>query len=99
VQIAPEHSEAVRKGAGMHMEEWLLLDWITLHAANISPWHAEPPAPIETHFAHTERALWNRTAMAARVTTQASFVKRFHKLRRSILRPRGEDGFQSRHLY
>ena len=41
VQIAAEHAEAVRERAGVRVEERLLLDRIALHAADVSPRHAQ----------------------------------------------------------
>ena len=65
VQIAAEHAEAVRERAGVGVEERLLLDRIALHAADVAPRHAQRSALVEAHLADADRAVGQRTAMAA----------------------------------
>ena len=47
------------------MEKRLLLHWIALHSADISPGHVQLSAVIESHLAHTWLAFRNRTAVSA----------------------------------
>ena len=70
VQIASKHPEAVRERAGLRVKEWLLLDGITLNAAHIAPGHEQTSAFVEPHLADANRALRQRTAVAARVAAQ-----------------------------
>ena len=70
VQIASKHPEAVRERAGLRVKEWLLLDRITLNAAHIAPGNEQTSAFVEPHLADANRALRQRTAVAARVAAQ-----------------------------
>ena len=72
VQIAAEHAEAVGERAGIRVEERLLLDRIALHAADVAPRHAAAGRRVEAHLADADRAVGQRTAVAARVAAQTA---------------------------
>src|SRR2546428_4405357 len=61
----------------MRVKERLLLDRIALHAADVAPRHHEASVVVESHFADADRPRWQRTAMAARITTQPAIRERF----------------------
>ena len=65
MQVAPEHSKAVRQGSRVRMKERFFLNWIALNPAHVSPWNVELPPLIESHLADTCLSFWNRTAMPA----------------------------------
>src|SRR5690349_20441711 len=65
MQIASQHAKAVSQGTGISMEKRLLLDRITLHAANVSPWNIQLAVFVEANLADTRLALGNGTAMSA----------------------------------
>ncbi len=96
VQIAAEHAEAVGERARMHVKERLFLDRVALHAARIAPRHHQPPALVEAHLAHAERALGNLAVVAARVAVHPVVVETVIEL--AFARARGEDVFQSCHV-
>ena len=80
VQIAAEHAEAVGERARMRVEERLLLDRIALHAADVSPRHAQTSALVEADLADADRALGQRAAVAAGEASQAAVGQRFVEL-------------------
>lgn len=59
------------------MEKGLLLDRITLHAADISPGNVKLPAAVVTNFADSGLALWDRTTMPAGKAAHPVAIKRF----------------------
>src|SRR6266498_3273487 len=95
MQIATEHPEAVRQGAGMRMKERLLLDRIALDAADITPRHLEPSTLVEAHLAHADRAVGQGAAMPARVAAQPAVGKRLVQL--TVARLARQDLSQGRH--
>ena len=88
VQIAAEHAEAVGERAGIRVEERLLLDRIALHAADVAPRHAQPAALVEAHLADADRALGQRTAVAAGVAAQAAVAAARRRARPRAFRAR-----------
>ena len=64
----------------MRVEERLLLDRIALHAADVAPRHQQPAALVEAHLADADRALGQRTAVAARVAAQPAVGQRVVQL-------------------
>src|SRR5687767_13679587 len=77
MQIAPEHAEAVGQRAGPRMKERLLLDWIALHAGDISPRDAQRPALVVADFADADGAGRDAAVVAARVTAHPVLVETF----------------------
>ena len=80
MEIAPKHSEAVGQGPGISVEKRLLLDGVALNAANISPRDIQRPAAVVTNLANSRLTVWNRTAVAASVTTHTIAIELFVKL-------------------
>ena len=97
VEIAPEHSEAERKGARAGVEEWLLLDWIALHAADVAVGHVQRPAAIEAHLADAKRAVGNRALVTAGVAAQAAAFDPLDELGRGLDRSHFEHLGEGRH--
>src|SRR4029079_8599382 len=64
----------------MRVKERLLFNRIALHGAHVPPRDAQPAAFVETDLAHTDCALGQRTAVAARGTPEAAVGKRLIKL-------------------
>ena len=75
VQIAPEHSEAVGQRAWMCVKERLLLNRITLNAANVAPRDHQAAVAVIADLADTNRAFRQRTAVAAGITPQPTVGK------------------------
>src|SRR5918999_4878334 len=96
MQIAAEHAETIGKRTGMDMEERLLLDWIALNAAGISPRHHQPSGGVEPHLAHAEGAWRNLAVVAARIAVHPLVVHRGIQV--AFSRPRRERIVQCRHL-
>jgi len=67
VEIAPEHPEAVRQRARVHVKKRLLLDRIALHTAGVSPRDPEPAIAVEAHLADAYRAVRDSAVVAAGV--------------------------------
>jgi hypothetical protein len=80
MEVAPKHSEAVGQGPGISVEKRLLLDGIALHSADVSPRDIESSAAIVTNLANSRLTVWNRTAVAASVTTHTIAIELFVKL-------------------
>ena len=80
MKVAPKHTEAVGQGTRISVEERLLLDRITLHAAHVSPRNIQRSAAIVTNLANSRLTVWNRTAVAASVTTHTIAIELFVKL-------------------
>ena len=72
MQVAAEHPEAVRQRARVRVEKRLLLDGVALHAADVTPRHHQTSALVEADLADADRAVRQRTAVAARVAAQAA---------------------------
>ena len=68
VQIASQHSEAVRQSARIGVKKRLLLDGIALDPADVSPRHIESTAAVVAHFADSGLPLRDGAAMAAGIT-------------------------------
>ena len=62
------------------MEERLLLDWIALHAANVSPGDVESSAAVVPHFADTDLTIGNGATVPTGEATHAVAIKPFIKL-------------------
>jgi hypothetical protein len=62
------------------VEEWLLLDGITLHATDIAPWNIQRPTAVITNLAHAGLTVGNRACVAAGVTAHPIAVQFFVKL-------------------
>ena len=75
MKIAAQHAEAVSESAGMGVEEWLLLDGITLGSGNVSPGNVERAAAVVAHFADAGLAVGDGTAVAARETANPAMVE------------------------
>lgn len=75
VQIAAEHAEAVGEGAGIGVEERLLLNGIALHASGVSPGDVERTAAIEADFADSGLTFGNGTTMSAGKTADSIVVE------------------------
>jgi hypothetical protein len=73
VQIAAEHTKAVGERTGVDVKEWLLLDWIALHAADVPPRHVQGSTFVEPNLAHTDRAIRDTTLMTACMTANGVF--------------------------
>lgn len=58
------------------MEERLFLDWVALHATNVSPWHIQLPALVVADFANPRLAFRNGTAVSACETADAITLDR-----------------------
>jgi hypothetical protein len=59
------------------VKERLLLDGIALHSPDVSPRDVELPATIEAHLADARLSVRNRTAVPARVASQAIAIELF----------------------
>jgi hypothetical protein len=57
-----------------------LLDGIALHPADVSPRDIQRSAAIVTNFTDPRLPVWNRTAMAAGVTTHTITIELFVKV-------------------
>ena len=75
MKIATQHSEAVGQRARVSVKEWLLFDWIALHAAHVSPRHVESAAPVVTHLANSRLTLWNWTAVSTGKTAHSIAIE------------------------
>src|SRR5215469_1509452 len=75
VRIAAQHSKAVRQGAGVGVEEWLLFDRVALHSAGVAPRNVQGPASVVANLADTRLALWDRAAVTTGKTAHAVAVK------------------------
>src|SRR5579872_3012647 len=75
MQIASQHSEAVGQRARVGVKERLLLDGITLHAADVSPRYIQRAAAVVPHFANAGLSLRDGAAMPACVTADAVAIK------------------------
>ena len=51
VEIAAQHAEGQRVGAGQHVEEGLFLDRVALQAGHVAPGHAQLAVLVEAHLA------------------------------------------------
>ena len=80
MEVAPQHSEAVGQGSGIGVKKRLFLDGIALHSADISPRDIQRSAAIVTNFTDPRLPVWNRTAVAASVTTHTITIELFVKL-------------------
>lgn len=76
MQIATQHSEAVRERSGRSVKERLLLDGIALHSGNVTERNVELAAAIEAYFADSRLPFLNRTAMTARKAANAAVAAR-----------------------
>ena len=72
VEIASEHAKTVSERSGVRVKEGLLLDRIALHAADITPWHEKATALVEPDLANANRAVGQRTAVAAGVAAKST---------------------------
>src|SRR6185503_10015463 len=70
VQIASEHPERQRIGAGIDVEEGLFLGRVALQRAHVAPRHTQLAALVEAHLADAPPALVDQAAVAAGVTAQ-----------------------------
>ena len=77
VEIAAEHSEAVREGSGMSVKKGLLFDGIALHSGDVSPGHVERATLIEPNFANARLPFVNGAAVSASVAANAIAIERF----------------------
>ena len=75
MEIATQHSKAVSQGTGKGGEEGLFLNWITLYPSHITPGNQQFSIAIESHPAHSEVAVWDRTTMSAGKATQPISVQ------------------------
>ena len=91
VEIAAEHPEAEREGAGPGVKERLLLDRIALNPADVAPRHMEPPASVEPYLAHAHGPVGDWAFVAARVTAEPIPGNGLDELRRCLSRPDLED--------
>ena len=95
MKVAAEHAEAVGQRAWISVEERFLFDRITLDAGDIPPRHAQAAALVEANLADAHGALWNRAAMAARMTANpllagGACVESLHQFWGGVPRPRAE---------
>jgi hypothetical protein len=65
VQVASQHAEAVGERAGISMEEWLLLNRVALHSADIAPRHVKLPALVVANLANTGLTFGNGATVSA----------------------------------
>src|SRR5579872_5308229 len=65
MQVTTQHAEAVGERPGISVEKRLLLDWIALHATDVTPRDIERPTAVIANLAHSGLAVGNRTAVAA----------------------------------
>ena len=80
VKVASKHSEAIGQRARIGMEEWLLLDGVTLHSADISPGDVEGPTEVVADFANAGLAVWDGATMSASEAAHAIAVELLVKL-------------------
>ncbi len=92
MQVAAEHPEAVGQRARHDVEERFLLDRVALHAADVAPRRVEIAAAVEAYLADADRAVGDRTAVAAREAADAAVAQRFvdHGLSRAGRQQIGE---------
>ena len=64
----------------MGVEEWFLLDGITLGSGGVSPGNVERAAAVVANLADTGLPFGNRAAMSARKATHTITVKPFVKI-------------------
>src|SRR5216684_4928023 len=81
VQVAAQHSETVGEGSRVGVEEWLLLDRVTLNSSDIAPGNIERATVIEANLADTGLSLGNRAAMAAGIAAYPIAIQLFPKSR------------------
>ena len=77
MQVASQHAETVGERSGIGVKKRLLLHWIALHAADVSPGYIQLAAAIEANFADTELAFGNRAAMATGVAAHPVAIEFF----------------------
>src|SRR6267142_5175794 len=77
MQVAPQHSEAIGQRSGMGVEEGLLLDRVTLHAAHVSPGDVQGAPAVEPYLAYSGLAVRNRAAVSAGVTAHPATLVDF----------------------
>ena len=65
MEIAPHHPEGQRVGAGIDMEERLLLDRIALHAGDVAERDAQLAVLVEAHAANAVAPGADQAAVAA----------------------------------
>jgi len=101
MQIAAEHSEAVREGAGVGVKEGLFLDGIALHSGNVAPGNVERTTMVKTNFANAGLAFWNRATVSTGVATHSIAVELFPKCGVGFADAvvRGKNILQSGHVY
>ena len=80
VEVASQHAEAVGQRARVGMEERLLLNWIALYSADVSPGNVELAALVVADLAHAGLALKDGTTMSTGKTTNAIAINRLVKL-------------------
>ena len=79
VKIAAQHSEAVGEGAGMGVEERLLLHGIALGSGGVSPGDIEGAAAVVADFADSGLAFGDGAAVSAGEAAEAVVAELFDK--------------------
>src|SRR6266540_2529077 len=77
VEVATEHSKCQCITSRHHMEEWFLLDRVTLQRGDISPWHAQFPTFIEAHLTNPALPLADLAAMSACIAFDCIVIEFF----------------------
>ena len=77
MQVAAQHAEAERAGAGQRVKERLLLDGIELQRAYVAIGDVELACAVVAHLADARESGGDGTAMAAGVTTDAAGIQFF----------------------
>src|SRR5208283_4248281 len=67
MKIAALHAEAVSESTTIRVEERLLLNWVTLYPANITPGSVERSAAVEADFANPGLPVGDGAAMSAAI--------------------------------
>src|SRR5437588_8878775 len=86
VQVAAEHAEGERVGAGEDVEEGLLLGRVALEGGDVVCGNQQATALVEAHLADAALAFVNQTAVAARVAAQTAAPEALGQLLRALCR-------------
>src|SRR4051812_29950753 len=98
MQVASQHAKAVSEGARNGVEERLLLNWVTLDAANVPPWNVQLAAAVVANLADSCLALGNGAGVSAGVAAEAIAIEVFDQLGRGLAHVRVENVFEGGHL-
>jgi hypothetical protein len=76
VEVAPQHPERQRVGAGEHVKERLFLDRVALDAGGVAVGYPEPAALVVADPADSAASLADEAAVAARHAAQCAVGER-----------------------